>query len=233
VLHPVGPLPARVYWRRRVLALGLLVSVLGGGGWTGWAAWTGRLPLPLSTASAQGPVAAPALTGVLPSMAGVRLPADPPPAAGGTPAAPSPAAPVPPAAPAPSAVTGPPCTDDMVGLTLTAPPSATAGGATQLTLTVIDTSVLPCARDVGTAEQEVVLLDAAGDRLWSSADCTPAARAPRLFAPGDRVDLPIAWDGRASAPGCTGARAAVPAGSYLLRARLGTRTAADVPLTVG
>src|SRR3954465_6426212 len=36
VLHPVGPLPAAVYWRRRVLVLTLLVSVLGGGGWLGW-----------------------------------------------------------------------------------------------------------------------------------------------------------------------------------------------------
>jgi len=211
VLHPVGPLPARVYWRRRVLVGGLLVCLLGGGGWTGWAARTGRLPLHAATASARSPVAQPSLTSLLPSLAGVRVPLVPSPAAA-----------------------GPLCTDDMIGLTLAAPLSATVGGSAALTLTVIDTSPVPCARDVGTAAQEVVLLDAAGHRLWSSADCAGAtAAAPQQFAAGQRVDLPIAWDGRTSAAGCPGDRAVVPAGSYVLRARLGTRTAADVPLTLG
>ena len=31
VWHPVGALPARVYWRRRLLVLALLLAVLGGG----------------------------------------------------------------------------------------------------------------------------------------------------------------------------------------------------------
>lgn len=128
---------------------------------------------------------------------------------------------------------GPPCTDDMIGLTLSGPRSVTVGGSAALTLTVIDTSALPCSRDLGTAEQEVVLVDTAGSRLWSSADCTPPSPAPQHLDAGQRVDLPIAWDGRTSAAGCGGARTVVPAGSYVLEARLGTRTAADVPLTLG
>jgi hypothetical protein len=46
------------------------------------------------------------------------------------------------------------------------------------------------------------------------------------------VDVDLAWDGRTSAAGCAGTGAVVPAGSYVLRARLGTRTAADVPLVL-
>jgi hypothetical protein len=241
-----------VYWRRRALLLGLLLSLGGGGGWTGWAAATGRLPLHATTAAAQTPVPVgePSLTSVLPSLAGVRVPLVPPTAAAGTDAATPAALPSDPAtdpatgptamtdatpallAPA-AAVSGPPCTDDMIGLTLSAPRSATVGGSAALTLTVIDTSPLPCARDVGTAEQEVVLVDGAGTRLWSSADCTPASAAPEHLDAGERVDLAIAWDGRTSAAGCAGARVVVPAGSYVLRARLGTRTAAEVPLTLG
>jgi hypothetical protein len=221
-----------VYWRRRVLLLALLACLLVGGGWTGWAALTGRLPLPVATGSAQSPapVAQPSLTGVLPSLAGVRVPLVPAPATSGDTA---PALLAPAAAADAAAVPGQPCTDDMIGLTLAAPRSATVGGSAALTLTVIDTSPLPCARDLGTAEQEVVLLDAAGDRLWSSADCVAAAAAPRQLVPGQRVDLPIAWDGHTSGAGCPGGQAVVPAGSYVLRARLGTRTAADVPLTLG
>ena len=33
MLHPVGKLPAAVYWRRRLLLLALVVAVLGGGAW--------------------------------------------------------------------------------------------------------------------------------------------------------------------------------------------------------
>ena len=43
VLHPVGPLPAGVYWRRRLVLLLVLLVVLGGGGWLGWALGTGRI----------------------------------------------------------------------------------------------------------------------------------------------------------------------------------------------
>lgn len=229
VLRPVGPLPARVYWRRRALVLGLLLSIGGGGGWTGWAAATGRLPLRTATASALTPlpVGEPALTSVLPSLAGVRVPLVPAPAASAV-STDRPAV-LPPAA----AVAGPTCADDMIGLTLSGPRSATVGGSAALTLTVVDTSPLPCARDLGTAQQEVVLVDAAGTRLWSSADCRPASAAPRHLDAGQRVDLPIAWDGRTSTAGCGGARTVVPAGSYVLKARLGTHTAADVPLTLG
>ena len=35
VLHPVGTLPAAVYWRRRLVVLVLLLAVLGGGAWLG------------------------------------------------------------------------------------------------------------------------------------------------------------------------------------------------------
>src|SRR6059036_2584552 len=42
VLHPVGRLPAAVYWRRRLMVLVLLLAVLGGGGWLGFVALTGR-----------------------------------------------------------------------------------------------------------------------------------------------------------------------------------------------
>src|SRR5215211_6490744 len=33
VLHPVGKLPAAVYWRRRALLLTLVLALLGGGAW--------------------------------------------------------------------------------------------------------------------------------------------------------------------------------------------------------
>jgi hypothetical protein len=224
-----------VYWRRRLLVLTLLLSVLGGGGWLGWAALTGRLPVhsAASVAPAATPVAAPSLAGVLPSLAGVRVPLVP--MSDGSTGTASPAPVDPTQAPLSVAAGATPCSDDMIGLTLGAPTSATAGSSPSFTLTVVETAAVPCARSLDAGEQEVVLLDVAGTRLWSSADCATAVppATPKVLAAGERVDLPITWDGRTSAPGCTGARTVVPAGSYVLRARLGTRTAAQVPLTLG
>jgi hypothetical protein len=42
VLHPVGKLPAAVYWRRRLTLLALVLAVLGGAGWLGVVLATGR-----------------------------------------------------------------------------------------------------------------------------------------------------------------------------------------------
>ena len=42
MLHPVGPLPAGVYWRRRLVVLLVLLALLGGAGWVGWTLSTGR-----------------------------------------------------------------------------------------------------------------------------------------------------------------------------------------------
>src|SRR5215207_2372987 len=43
VWHPVGELPAAVYWRRRLVVLAVLLGILGGGGWLGFALATGRI----------------------------------------------------------------------------------------------------------------------------------------------------------------------------------------------
>src|SRR3954451_16043292 len=80
VLHPVGPLPAAVYWRRRLLVLTLLLAVLGGGGWLAAAAVPGGAGgTATSAAAATTHVAAPddeppALAQVVPSLANVQTP---------------------------------------------------------------------------------------------------------------------------------------------------------------
>ena len=56
--HPVGDLPARVYWRRRLVLLVVLLAVLGGAAWLGFALITGRGDAAASDASASVPVPA-------------------------------------------------------------------------------------------------------------------------------------------------------------------------------
>ncbi|MGY1600837.1 MucR family transcriptional regulator [Geodermatophilus sp. SYSU D00815] len=223
MLHPVGPLPAAVYWRRRVLVLTLLVSVLGGSGWVGHALATGRFDAATTTASSTRPApagtAAPALERVVPSVAGVRLPE----------ATAAPADAPPPAAPVPAP--GGPCSDAMIAVEVRTPGTAPAGAQTTLELAVVNTSGVPCVRALDKQLQELVLLDAAGARLWGSNDCVPETSSDlRTLAPGEVVTFPVVWTGLTSEPACAAPRVPPPPGSYVVRGRLDTAVSPDAIL---
>lgn len=204
MLHPVGKLPAAVYWRRRALVLLVLLSVVGGGGWlaaTGLGHWRANV----ATASATSPTTVPALDQVVPSPAGLQAAA--------------------------SAV---PCSDGMIGVSVQAATRAAVGARVSLKLVVANTSATPCLQALDQTLQEIVLLDAQGTRVWGSDDCTTeSGHASRTLTPGEAVSIPVDWDGRTSAPTCSGARVPPPPGQYVLRGRLGTKVSADSALTLG
>ena len=223
VWHPVGALPARVYWRRRLLVLALLLAILGGGTWLGISLLAGgddQRAAPFSGTSAR----VPALDRVMPSLAAVTTP---------TPDG----APVATDAAEPAAVPGPagggPCTDEMLELAVRAPGSVAVGDKPTLELVVANVSAVPCVRALDEGLQEVVLLDGAGARLWGSNDCFPEASSDvRTLAAGESVALPLVWGGLTSEPTCTAERAAPPPGAYLLRGRLDTKVSPEVPLAL-
>jgi hypothetical protein len=228
VLHPVGDLPAAVYWRRRLVVATLLVSVLGGGGWLGDRLIGKRAQLGTVAASSPAPrtePAAPALDRVVPSLAGVRTPAVAA-AAATTPVVPA-------AATTPAPVAGAPCADAMLSLQVRAPASVAVGSKATFDLVVTNRSPVPCVRALDKALREVVLLDAAGNHVWGSNDCYPDSRSDsRTLAPAEAVSFPVGWDGLSSEPTCTAPRVSAAAGSYVLRGRLDTLIGPDVPLTL-
>jgi hypothetical protein len=153
VLHPVGPLPAAVYWRRRLLLLVLLVAVLGGGGWLSVALLSGSEGAAsaadgTSEAAASSSAEPPALDRVVPSLAGVQTPTPPPTAA--------PVAPAPPAAPVQEA--GAPCSDDVVALEVRTPGTVASGARPAFELVVTNTATVPCTRVLDAQLQEMVLI---------------------------------------------------------------------------
>jgi hypothetical protein len=206
VLHPVGKLPAAVYWRRRALVLLLLVSVLGGGGWfaaTGIGRWRAHAAT-AAAASTTRPVPTPALEQVVPSPAGLQ-----------------------------ASASAESCTDAMIGVSVRAPARAATGAAITVELVVTNTSASPCLQALDQALQEIVLLDAHGARVWGSDDCSPPSGSDaRTLAPGQPVSFAHPWDGLTSEPTCAARRVPPPAGQYVLRARLGTVVSADAPLTL-
>jgi hypothetical protein len=187
VLHPVGPLPAAVYWRRRLLVLALLLAVLGGGGWLVVAALSGAPGGTATTAAAATTEASavpsrPALEQVVPSLASVQTP---------TPA------PEPPAEQAPRRPRRPDARwalwRRLIGLEVRAPGSAPVGGKPTFELVVTNVSPVPCVRVLDEGLQEIVMFDAAGNRVWGSNDCFPENSSDtRTLARGSR------WPSRSS-----------------------------------
>ncbi|MGY1664822.1 MucR family transcriptional regulator [Geodermatophilus sp. SYSU D00696] len=223
MLHPVGPLPSAVYWRRRLLVLAVLLAVLGGGGWLGVSLLTGSGDSAAAAGSSSSPAGTPALDRVVPSLASVRTPT---PAPSTTP--PPPQQPAPPAQQADA-----PCGDDVIALEVRTPGTVPAGSAPVLELVVTNTAPVPCTRVLDKQLQEMVLLDGAGARLWGSNDCRPETSSDtRTLAPGEQVVFPLTWSGLTSEPTCTAARVPVGPGTYVVRARLDTKTSPDAPLQV-
>jgi hypothetical protein len=217
-------LPAAVYWRRRLVVLAVLLAVLGGGGWLGFALATGRIGGGSPDASADVPpavVRTPALERVVPSLTAVQTPTPPASAA----AAPGPTA--------SAAAPGGPCTDEMLALSVRAPGTVAVGSKPTLELVVRNAAQVPCVRELDKALQEIVLLDAAGKRLWGSNDCFPEAGPDtRTLAPGATVSFPLIWGGLTSEPTCTAPRTPPSPGAYVLRGRLDTKVSTDTPITL-
>jgi hypothetical protein len=238
VLHPVGPLPASVYWRRRavafagvVLLLLLIWAILPGGG------GDGRRDSAAALGSTSPSPTVPAATPTTPGASGLSgSPAtgDPGPAGGG-PVAPATttvtAPPAPPAPPAPAAPTA--CADEALRLAVSpARPAYVVGQEPVLRLQIRNVGTVGCVRDLGAALQEV-LVYRGSQRLWSSNDCYPEGeRDVELLRPGVVHTFSVIWSGLSSQPKCAGTRTRVGAGSYTLLGRIGTLVSPRTPMTL-
>ncbi|WP_018686554.1 hypothetical protein [Actinokineospora enzanensis] len=218
-----GPLPRAVYLRRRLAAVAatafgvvVLVWIIGGlvGHDEGSAARNSAGPASAhpSDPPSTTPSSAPSSTAPPTSSA----PAPPPP-------------PPPPPPPDPNL----PCPDQAMAISAEPRPGAfQAGSRPTLLLVVVNAGPVPCTRDIGRAQRELTI-DGGTGRLWSSNDCVRVDGAePTILAPGQRVEFPVRWAGRTSAPGCPVKRTTVPPGQYMLTPRVGGLVGPPVPLTI-
>jgi hypothetical protein len=202
-MHPVGPLPASTYWRRRAVLLVLVVLLLlvlrscaGGGGGSPEGSATTPTPSPTSTATAT-PVrsASPRPTVTAPAVA-----------AGGA------------------------CPDSALRLVVATDASTYAVGATpRFTLTVTNTGAAACTRDLGSKVVSLRVVSGTA-RTWDSDDCTDGSdSAPTRLAPGvARQVVTLPWSGKRSQPGCPTPREQAGAGTYQVSGTVGTLTSPRV-----
>ncbi|GLW93099.1 hypothetical protein [Actinokineospora globicatena] len=212
------PLPRSVYLRRRVIAVGAAVASVLLLTWliTGLLGDDAVDPLGLAAPPSSAP---PTTSTTAPSSS----------AASATSSAAA-AAPAAPAAPPPPPDPNLPCPDPVIAIAAEMDPIAfRPGSRPELRVVITNTGPVPCTRDIGRAQRELIIT-AGPTRLWSSNDCTPSDGAePTILAPGERTTFEVKWAGRTSAPGCPTQRTTVQPGTYTLTARVGP--VAGPPLT--
>lgn len=246
VLHPVGPLPATVYWRRRVGVIVVTVLALALVVWLLVSLTAGSAPDPTAQRSALGESrsassttsasATTAPTTALPTAPGTTTtaPATTPaptaaPSAAAT--APAPAA----VAPAPAAAAPPVCPDTAIRLTAqVAAPSYPVGQQPVFRILVTNTSPVACTRDLDAGLQQVLVYSADhATRLWSSNDCFPGKSVDvPTMNPGEVKTYSVKWSGTSSEPTCQAVRTPLPASAYTAVVRLGGLTSQPVPFTL-
>jgi hypothetical protein len=209
-----------------IAVLVLLVSLLGGGGGRAAGAPGGGASATPTPTGSDTPPDSPTPTALGGSVSGAPPPVGQSGTGGGDPgtgAGDPTASTTGSTAPAATAAPPGPCRDNALRLTVrTAAAAYRVGDKPVITLTVQNVSATTCTRDLGAAQQEI-LLYAGTTRLWSSNDCYPGGeRDIRALLPQQRATFSVTWSGLSSRPHCAGIRTRVGAGSYKLVGRLGT-----------
>jgi hypothetical protein len=129
------------------------------------------------------------------------------------------------ASPRPSTTPAAPgtCRDAALSLTVAADAGQhVAGKPVRFTITVANTSHATCRRDLGGRALEV-LIRSGNDRIWSSDDCsTDHGSSVQQLKAGASLQTSVTWQGHRSSAGCPTPVAEARAGTYTVRARLGT-----------
>ena len=229
-LEPHGPLPTEIYWRRRGLALGIAVVVIG-------------IVVAIVIAFMSNSAGAKPANADKPNSAQNKqaspAPQAPPPAGqeGATPVAPpqeqNPESPTPTAAvqPPPVLKEGDDCPDSTLAVKgLTNAPQYFIGDQPKFTMVVTNIGLVSCKRDVGAAVLAAYVYSLDNKRLWSNLDCAPSNETlVKAFTPGEQVTTAVTWTGMGSAPHCPLPRPAIGPGTYNLVVQLGNLRSLAVP----
>lgn len=250
MLEPTGPLPPEIYWRRRALAIGAAVVVLGlivwfiaslgGGGDEDQQAEpagvvssaTTSTPAPSSSSEAQSAGAASGGSGGSGSGGSGSGGGSSASGESGTSASGSTTSAAAPAGDAPAAANQ--CADQNLAIKAT-PDKASyrIGEEPGFTVVITNISSTECQRDVGAGLQQALVFTLDDQRIWSNTDCFPDAQSDlRTFKPGEQAGFTVKWSGTNSVPGCGEERIPVGAGSYKVIAQLGELRSSPEPFNM-
>ncbi len=231
-MRPQSPRPSQAtYWRRRVVVLavgiGLLTSI-------GWAA-NGVLAARSTADQGQPSGGTTVASSVAAHISRDTAPATSPPARSSPSARPD-SRPSPQQSATPSHGSGSAraCAPGEVTLRLSSPQYWYQMGTTpRFTVHAISQEARPCRFNMGTAVVSVVI-SAAGQRVWSSADCARSGVSDMVvLSSGTPAALHLSWDRKTSSPGCGGVTHPVRPGEYQATAVAGNTRSPTVNLVLG
>jgi hypothetical protein len=226
-LEPHGPLPSQIYWRRRALALGIAVLVIGVIAAVVVMVVMNSKGTDDKGAEQPGPTPAAAPTPLPGENPEVKSPVVPP-----APQVPAPT-PTPTAAVVPPPVLneGDDCPDSTLAVKgITNQPQYVVGDQPKFTMVVTNIGLVACQRDVGAAVLAAYVYSLDNTRLWSNLDCAPSNETlVKTFNPGEQVTTEVTWTGMGSAPDCPLPRQPIGPGTYNLIVQLGNLRSAAVP----
>ncbi|NOP97816.1 hypothetical protein A5638_01005 [Mycolicibacterium fortuitum] len=225
-LEPHGPLPSQIYWRRRALAIGIAVVVVG----------IIAAIVAVIMSSGSGSETKPADETAAAEAPPTPLPGENPEVK--TPVVPPAQHAPPPTATPTAAVTPPPllkegddCPDSTLAVKgITSQPEYVVGDQPKFTMVVTNIGLVACKRDVGAAVLAAYVYSLDNNRLWSNLDCAPSNETlVKTFNPGEQVTTEVTWTGMGSAPQCPMPRQPIGPGTYNLMVQLGNLRSAPVP----
>ena len=219
--------PRQIYWRRRALALGIGVLVIGV-----IAAVVVMIVMTSPAPRRRTPTSRPRRPPPRPRRCQGRIPEVKtpvvPPAASAPAPTPTPTAAV---APPPVLQEGDDCPDSTLAVKgITSQPNYVVGDQPKFTMVVTNIGLVACKRDVGAAVLAAYVYGLDNTRLWSNLDCAPSNETlVKTFNPGEQVTTEVTWTGMGSAPGCPLPRQPIGPGTYNLLVQLGNLRSATVP----
>lgn len=242
MLHPVGKLPARVYWRRRLVFVGLPLLVIIVLLWTALSGGGSRPSSRNTSSTTTRPSSSvPATPSAQPrDSESIGVSTTTPPAAAATSnsaaSARSSSAAAKSSAAAASSIAAAGkglCTTSNLDVTAeTAKKSFAVHAKPGLSMLVTNTSTASCRLDV--ADKHVEWRVYSGDvRVWGSHDCAEQAGSNVMtLTARQAIRLSISWSGLTSSSPCTASRIAVQAGTYTLFAYLDGKRSPATTFTI-
>ncbi|WP_456824001.1 hypothetical protein [Cellulomonas sp. P5_E12] len=198
-------LPARVYWVRRLVVLGIPLLVVLLVVWLVVGRGDGEDPTPAAQTTTSSPP--------------VEQPADPAPST----------------TPSDTTSGVADCAPTALVLAMTADAATFAAGVSPtFSVAITNTGTDPCLVDAGEAQREIVITSG-DDRVWSNRDCIVAGTESRtLLLPGGGNDTtPFAWNRVRSAEGCPAGLPAPGAGTYSAQLNLAGASAPPAVFGLG
>ncbi|MCD2110523.1 hypothetical protein LQ384_05390 [Rhodococcus rhodochrous] len=245
MLEPTGPLPPEIYWRRRILAIGVSVVVLVLVIWLVVALTGGEDPdqnpepaaaeVTTSATTTAADASADAASASTTRSGGSSGSSGSGGAEGSasddadeddtSTSATTSAAPVPPGQ----------CSDQSLAVRVTADePNYRVGSEPDFTIVITNIGTSQCERDLGAGLQQVLVYSLDGnERLWANTDCFPESTADiRSLAPGDQAAYSVKWSATTSEPGCQAPREPVGPGAYTVVGQLGGLRSVPEPFNI-